>query len=198
MVGLRRWATDLDWMNGSRNSSPSRTNRSRPQAVHALVFLGGAQVGHIVGADGQVVMGELLNLVGLSTGIVLYAMLLTMVARAAEGAHDRRIGRSAAPCHRDSRTDLECLRAVRCTSCRTSGVRDLGPYLPGSGVFRPRLPSGRRRALGAALERAGPRPDREGCVDRNRLRGEHAGGSAARRGDVAGRPGSRGRWVCAC
>jgi hypothetical protein len=35
-------------------------------------------------------MGELLNLVGLSTGVVLYAMLLTMVLRARRTAGARR------------------------------------------------------------------------------------------------------------
>ena len=66
-------------------------------------------------------MGELLNLVGLSTGVVLYAMLLAMVVRAPAGVaspSDRAIAsRSRPPCWDSPGTCVRC----RFTSCSTSG-----------------------------------------------------------------------------
>ena len=56
-------------------------------------------------------MSELLNLVGLSTGVVLYAMLLAMVLRAGRAPGAARV-RSAAARDRPARPGLEPLRAA--------------------------------------------------------------------------------------
>ena len=62
---------------------------SRPKANHSTGSCSDAwHVGTRV-ADVKDGMGELLNLIGLSTGIVLYAMLLAMVVRAGRGAGRR-------------------------------------------------------------------------------------------------------------
>src|SRR6266511_3125013 len=90
-------------------------------------------------------MGELLNLVGLSTGVVLYAMLLAMVLRAGRAGAS---GSDAAR-HGHTRTRLERLCAA--------GVRTAARGIPSpvSAPHRRRLfrtrPSARgRRPVGAS------------------------------------------------
>ena len=69
-------------------------------------------------------MSELLNLVGLSTGVVLYAMLLAMVVRAGR-APARRAVRSAAARDRRARSRSGTCARCRRTSCRRSAS---GPF----------------------------------------------------------------------
>ena len=94
-------------------------------------------------------VGELLNLVGLSTGVVLYAMLLAMVVRAGRtpGLHvgfDPLLLADVRP-----RPRLESLRAAGVRAAE-DGDRRAVPVSGGRRVRRARLPAGGRRPLGAA------------------------------------------------
>ena len=93
-------------------------------------------------------MSELLNLVGLSTGVVLYAMLLAMVF-----APDARVAPLASIrcCSRPPLLGLVWnLCALPAYELPKVGIA--GPFtVPDRGrLLRPRLPARRRRALGPA------------------------------------------------
>ena len=98
-------------------------------------------------------LGELLNLVGLSTGVVLYAMLLAMVIRARRARRHCRF-RSASSLDVSPRIALEPVRAARLRSAEIRHCRTVSAGL-GHRIRRARSVAGRRRALGAAPRRQG-------------------------------------------
>ena len=104
---------------------------------------------------GTVSVSELLNLVGLSTGVVLYAMLLAMVVRA---------GRCAATA---ARASIRCcsprrvlglvwnLCALPAYELPKVGIEGPFPYLIADRLLRARISAGGRRPLGPARRRDG-------------------------------------------
>ena len=117
-------------------------------------------------------MSELLNLVGLSTGVVLYAMLLAMVMRAGARPGDVAL-RPAAARDGGAGSGLEPLRAARVRAAEGRHRRTVSAS-DRRRVLGARVPAGRRRAFGAA--RRARRQCRGGLkrVDRGRgVRREH-------------------------
>ena len=138
-------------------------------------------------------MGELLNLVGLSTGVVLYAMLLTMVRARGQRARRRHAVRSAAARHFHPRPDLESVRAARVRAAEGRHRRPVS-VSRGGRILRARFSSGGGRALGPARPARGHprRGTAVDCVDRvrrERRRGDSSlsVGACRRAGAVAAR-----------
>ena len=125
-------------------------------------------------------VGELLNLVGLSTGVVLYAMLLAMVVRAGRTPAARSpFDPLLLVTSLSSASSGICARCPR-TSCRRSASQGPFPYLAAVGFARSGLSAGGRRALGPARRARRGARTAEALARRRRVRRQRRRGRAAR------------------